>query len=76
MGPGPSIEGMWLEEPGEPVVDVAQLRARDVDAWEVLFDRMYPRMLAYAERRVDSADDTLRRRLGILRPNGAESPSA
>ena len=57
MGPGPSIEGMWLEEPGEPVVDVAQLRARDVDAWEVLFDRMYPRMLAYAERRVDSADD-------------------
>jgi RNA polymerase sigma-70 factor (ECF subfamily) len=48
---------MWLEEPPEPVVDTAQLRTRDVDAWETLFDRMYPRMLAYAQRRVDSDDD-------------------
>lgn len=59
MGGRPSIEGMWLQEHAEPVVDVAQLRARDVDAWETLFDRMYPRMLAYAERRVDSADDAV-----------------
>ncbi len=51
------MKGVWLEEPVEPVVDVAQLRARDVDAWETLFDRMYPRMLAYAQRRVDSSDD-------------------
>lgn len=39
MSPGPSIERMWLEEPAEPVVDVPQFRARDVDAWETLFDR-------------------------------------
>jgi RNA polymerase sigma-70 factor (ECF subfamily) len=57
MGRRPSIEGMWLEDPPEPVVEVAQLRARDVDAWDTLFDRMHPRMLAYARRRVDSADD-------------------
>jgi RNA polymerase sigma-70 factor, ECF subfamily len=57
MGARPSIQEVWQKELGEPVIGVAQLRARDVGAWETLFDRMYPRMLAYAQRRVDSADD-------------------
>jgi RNA polymerase sigma-70 factor (ECF subfamily) len=48
---------MWLKAPGETTTDVSQLRARDVGVWEALFERMYPRMLAYARRRVDSDDD-------------------
>jgi RNA polymerase sigma-70 factor (ECF subfamily) len=57
MGARPSIQEMWQKEHGEAVLDVAQLRARNIGAWETLFDRMYPRMLAYAQRRMDSADD-------------------
>jgi RNA polymerase sigma-70 factor, ECF subfamily len=57
MGARPSIQEVWQKELGESVIGVAQLRARDVGAWETLFDRTYPRMLAYAQRRMDSADD-------------------
>jgi RNA polymerase sigma-70 factor (ECF subfamily) len=57
MGARPSIQEVWQKELGEAVIGVAQLRARDVGAWETLFDRTYPRMLAYAQRRMDSADD-------------------
>jgi RNA polymerase sigma-70 factor, ECF subfamily len=53
----PSIEKMWLQEPVELSAEVPLLRARDAGAWDALYDRMYPRMLAYAQRRVDSADD-------------------
>jgi RNA polymerase sigma-70 factor (ECF subfamily) len=48
---------MWLQDRTEPDVDIARLRARDGDAWEAFFDTMYARMLAYAQRRVDSTDD-------------------
>lgn len=37
--------------------DVASLQAGDAGSWEALFERMYPRMLAYAERRVGSRED-------------------
>jgi RNA polymerase sigma-70 factor, ECF subfamily len=57
MGARPSTQEVWQKELGEAIIGVAQLRARDVGAWETLFDTMYPRMLAYAQRRVDSADD-------------------
>lgn len=57
MGARPSIQEVWQKEVGEEVIGVTQLRARDVGAWEALFDKMYPRMMAYARRRVDSADD-------------------
>jgi RNA polymerase sigma-70 factor (ECF subfamily) len=57
MSGGPSIEKMWLENPVESVADRARLCRREVEAWDALFDSMYPRMLAYAQRRVDSADD-------------------
>jgi RNA polymerase sigma-70 factor (ECF subfamily) len=57
MGNAPSIRELWLQEPAEPVADVSLLRARDVEAWETLFETMYPKMLAYAQRRVDSTDD-------------------
>jgi RNA polymerase sigma-70 factor (ECF subfamily) len=46
-----------LEDHAEPDSEVARLRARHVGTWESLFDRMYPRMLAYAQRRLGSNDD-------------------
>jgi len=49
-----TIEGMKLESAADPAGDLTRLQARDVATWEALFDRMYPRMLAYAERRVPS----------------------
>src|SRR3984957_15459098 len=57
MGARPSSEEVWQKDLADAVVGAAQLRARDVGAWETLFDTMYPRMLAYAQRRMDSADD-------------------
>ena len=57
MAARPSIQEVWQKQVGEAVIGVDQLRSRDVGAWETLFDTMYPRMLAYAQRRVDSADD-------------------
>ena len=51
-----TIEGMKLETANQEG-DLALLRARDAATWEALFDRMYPRMLAYAERRVGSRED-------------------
>jgi RNA polymerase sigma-70 factor (ECF subfamily) len=52
-----TIEGMRLETAANQDGDLARLRARDATTWEALFDRMYPRMLAYAERRVESRED-------------------
>jgi RNA polymerase sigma-70 factor, ECF subfamily len=52
-----TIEGIKLETAAVQDGDVARLKARDTAAWEALFDRMYPRMLAYAERRVGSPED-------------------
>ena len=51
------MQGVWLKASGETTTDASRLRARDVGIWEELFERMYPQMLAYAQRRVDSADD-------------------
>ncbi len=52
-----TIEGMKLETAANRDGDLSRLRARDAATWEALFDRMYPRMLAYAERRVGSRED-------------------
>jgi RNA polymerase sigma-70 factor, ECF subfamily len=52
-----TIEGMKLETAANQEGDLALLRARDAATWEALFDRIYPRMLAYAERRVGSRED-------------------
>jgi RNA polymerase sigma-70 factor (ECF subfamily) len=52
-----TIEGMRLETAANQGDDLARLRARDASTWEAFFDRMYPRMLAYAERRVGSRED-------------------
>ncbi len=48
---------MKLETIADRTSDFARLQARDAATWEALFDRMYPRMLAYAERRVGSRED-------------------
>lgn len=42
-----------VEQDGE----VARLRAGDARSWEMLYRRMYPSMLAYAERRVTSKEE-------------------
>jgi RNA polymerase sigma-70 factor (ECF subfamily) len=52
-----TIEGMKLETAADQDGDLTRLKARDAVAWAALFDRMYPRMLAYAERRVASRED-------------------
>ena len=57
MSDARTIEGMRLEAAANQDGDLARLRARDASTWEALFDRMYPRMLAYAERRVGSRED-------------------
>ncbi|HEY5108051.1 MAG TPA: sigma-70 family RNA polymerase sigma factor [Acidimicrobiales bacterium] len=37
--------------------EVARLRAGDAPSWETLYRRVYPSMLAYAERRVSSKEE-------------------
>ncbi len=48
---------MTLETAADQEGDLTRLKARDASTWEALFERMYPRMLVYAERRVGSRED-------------------
>jgi RNA polymerase sigma-70 factor, ECF subfamily len=42
-----------VEETADPELLVERARKGDVDAWEVLYRRAYPQLLAYARRRLD-----------------------
>jgi RNA polymerase sigma-70 factor, ECF subfamily len=46
-----------LEHSAEHAVEVARLVAGDAAAWEALYGRVYPAMLAYADRRLESMED-------------------
>ena len=46
-----------MEDSVEQDGDAARLRSGDAPSWEALYRRVYPSMLAYAMRRVDSKEE-------------------